>query len=74
MTIYQLTLTQKRNWRFERTETSLHISEEVARKFAKEKITKGFEEIAEVSEWGTCTRHVDYYEKYNLEKIFVNEG
>lgn len=74
MTIYKLTLTLKKGYRFEQTESSLHINKEVAEKFAKEKIDKGFEEIVEITEWGTCTRHVGYYEEYSLEEIFVNEG
>lgn len=74
MTIIKLTLVQKRNYRYEQTETSFHVNEEVAKKFAKEKIAKGFDEIVNCNEWGNCTRHIDYYENYHLDKIFVNEG
>lgn len=73
MIIYKLTLTQKRNYRFEIEESSFHINEEVAKNFAKEKIARGLNETL-CTDWGGCTRHVDYYENYKLEKIFVNEG
>lgn len=74
MTIIKLTLIQKRNYRYEQTEVSFHVNEEAAKKFAKEKIANGFDEIVDCNEWGSYTRHVDYYKSYNLDEIFVNEG
>lgn len=81
MEIIKLTLEVDRNWRIDPTETSYHISEEVAKQYAEQKIAEGYKEwvtvYGEDGAWyseGGYYRHFDYKPNYHLSKIYVNEG
>lgn len=64
MTITKLSMTINKHWRYNPSETSYHLNDEVAERFAHKKIEEGFEEEG---------RKYSYFEKYLISHIEVNE-
>lgn len=74
MKIYELCLIQKKGYKTEPEERTLHISKEVAEQFANKKISQGFDDIIGYYGSECIEHHFDYYPNYHLHELEVNEG
>lgn len=75
MTITKLVMSIDKGWRYNPTEVSYHINDEVAERYAQKKIAEGkTEKCVDYATVGyTWTAHYNYSEHYSISHMEVNE-
>lgn len=72
MIITKLILIEDRGFRYNPQHESLHINDEVARRYAEKKLAEGARESV-YTEWGTVIRRIEYKKEYQIVHLNVNE-
>lgn len=72
MTITKLIMIEDRGFRYNPQFESLHINDEVARRYAEKKLAEGTSESI-YTEWGVVVRHIEYKKDYQIVHLNVNE-
>lgn len=74
MTITKLVMTLDRHFRYNPTEVTYHINDEVAKEFARRKIAEGHVVSEYDCEGKSLTYKVGYCVNFFLDHVEVNEG